>query len=79
MVDQGDELMNPFKGQTRLFVNYGLQRAFEKDRKVAEFAKYYRDMVQLETTEVIQRLKARIKAVGKAVVQSAFNDIEQVF
>lgn len=76
--DQTDELMNPFKGQTRLFVNYALQRCFEKDRKITEFATYYEQKNTADVAEVVQRIKARIKSVGKMVQMTAFNDLEQV-
>jgi len=79
LVDQGDELLNPFKGHTRVFVNYALQRAFEKDRKVTEFSEYYQKLVDADTEMIVTRLKERIKAVGKAVAQTSYNDIEQVY
>ena len=78
LVDQGDELLNPFKGHTRVFVNYALQRAFEKDRKVTEFSEYYQKLVDTDTDLIVTRLKERIKAVGKAVAQTSFNDIENI-
>jgi hypothetical protein len=76
IVTESDNLRNPFQASTWMFVNYILQRGYEKDRKYAEVVPYYRDLVDKDTDVILKRLKERIKAVGKMMTQSWMANIQ---
>ena len=72
----GDLLPGPLQASSRLFVDYAVMRAHEKDRKVTEFASYYQNRLfgpKGDTGEVnliIDRLKSRIKQGDFAIAQT---------
>ncbi|MEM5875568.1 MAG: hypothetical protein QXX45_03310 [Candidatus Aenigmatarchaeota archaeon] len=58
--DETDRLILPFAFTTEAFVNYGLARAYEKDRKFDE-AKYFRSLVDKYEREVLPYIKNKIR------------------
>jgi hypothetical protein len=53
-------LPDPFRAHTRVFVDWALQRAHEKDRKIMEMGTYYMKKIERERDDVIKRLKNRV-------------------
>lgn len=74
LVNQGDTLQDPFKAHTRMYVNYALMRANEKDRKFDGAVPYYEKRYGKERDAVVPKLKSRIKAAGMAMATTWTDD-----
>jgi len=73
LTDPTDELMLPFRPLVDLFVNWGLMRSHEKDRKMAEMATYYREEISRTIRDpngVLNRIKTRVKQGNKTITTS---------
>lgn len=78
LVNPSDTLKTPLKTHTYLFTNYGLQRAYEKDKKLAEMAPYYRNMVDKDMNikdpeSLISKIRTRIKQ-GNMIMNTSWSD-----
>ena len=77
-----DVLPNPLPVITDLFINWGLRRAHEKDRKFAENALYYKSMTDYEfqsPDSFINKLKVRVKQGNKVQASTWADNYEASF
>jgi len=73
LVNQGDSLPDPFKGQTRMFIEYCLMRCYERDRKMDK-SKYFGDKYTSIKSNVVPKLVSRLKSPNVTMITSWADD-----
>lgn len=73
LINQSDSLPDPFKGQTRMFIEYCLMRCYERDRKMDK-SKYFSEKYISIKKEVVPKLVSRLKSPSMGMITSWADD-----